>query len=110
MEVVSLGVLVALWERNEQLCVDALMSLQPSTIDYIRQIANEHDPRFGSALGGAISNTFPSGGGVQVRRSPQGSPRTASNRHSNNNQMEVDEESQPIDQRARGSIQSAASV
>ena len=42
MEVMSLGVLISLREKNEQLTMKAILELPNNQIDYILQIAQEY--------------------------------------------------------------------
>jgi len=82
MEVVSLGVLVSLRLKSEELCMKAIMDhLPPHQIDYIKQIADEYEANFSISLQTAIDSKIISQGAPKnmmvvnnVRRSPQASP------------------------------------
>lgn len=84
MEVVSLGVLVNLREKNDMLCMKATMELPPNQIDYIKQIADEYDESFSFAMQAALEAKMgmqmqmPSGGARLARSPRMGSPRQAS--------------------------------
>ena len=58
MEVVSLSVLVTLRQKNDELCMKAIMELPPHQIDYIRQIADEYDEEFSMAMQAAIETAM----------------------------------------------------